>query len=167
MRLRPLPTEDVVRLFGDPWAYASADGGGTVLWEAKILVMIPLPAPLPLAWEKTRMVSRIRCHHRIATPLKDALDEVHENAEAWASINDYAGCYAFRAQRRAHALSRHAWAIAIDLDSLDNPFGAAPAMHPGVVDVFEKHGFCWGGNFGAERQDGMHFEYADADRLAA
>ncbi len=34
-----------------------------------------------------------------------------------------------------------------------------PTMPPALINIFEKHGFYWGGNF--TRKDGTHFEYFD------
>lgn len=164
---RPLPDAEIVELFGDPWQYTTPEGSGRLAWETRILVLIPLPAPLPLSWNLEQRVNRVRCHYRIARTLTDAFEALHASDELWGSLNDFAGCYEFRAQRKARAISRHSWGIALDLDSLDNPFGAPPQMHPGVVEVFEKYGFCWGGHFGAARVDGMHFEIADPAVLTA
>lgn len=61
--------------------------------------------------------------------------------------------------------SMHAWGAAIDLNSrfadywLWNPKGAAyrNRIPVAIVEIFEKHGFIWGGKWG--HFDTMHFEY--------
>jgi hypothetical protein len=54
--------------------------------------------------------------------------------------------------------SQHAYGAAIDIDAPANGYGdTTPAMDPRVVEVFERHGFLWGGDFLIP--DGMHFEY--------
>jgi hypothetical protein len=42
-----------------------------------------------------------------------------------------------------HALSKHAWSLAIDLNVYDNPEGSTPKMDSRVVAIFEKWGFRW------------------------
>jgi hypothetical protein len=60
--------------------------------------------------------------------------------------------------------SMHAWGAAIDLNArfadywLWNPKGAYRNRIPvAIVEIFEKHGFIWGGKWG--HFDTMHFEY--------
>ena len=54
-------------------------------------------------------------------------------------------------------LSHHSWGIALDINVPQNPFGAEPDQDPDMVEVFERWGFIWGGDF--ILPDGMHFEY--------
>lgn len=161
-----LTDEQVRQEFGDPTPLLRDDGSVSTAWEQSILVVLPLPAPLPVAGGYG-VARYVRCHHRIRDRLRAALEAVFNQPDAWASVNDYAGCYCWRLMRGAHKLSRHSWGIAIDLDSRDNPMGAAPQMHPGVVSAFVGQGFEWGGRWRAPRTDGMHFEFADLARVGS
>ena len=163
--LRILTDEWVKKIFGDPAPFLNAEGRPGAKWEREILQFISLPAPLPLAWDRSILVKKIRCHKRIALWLKTALDQIYLVPSLWDTINDFAGCYEWRLSRKSRKLARHSWAIAIDLDACDNPFGRKPRVAPEIVDIFTKCGFVWGGTFPPQRIDGMHFEFADVERL--
>lgn len=164
--VRYLSESDVRAVFGNPAPFILADGHVSPRWEEQILAGFKLSRPLPLAWDRTRTVSRIRCHRLILPFMRRAFTELCADPELWSAVHDYSGCYNWRAQRRAASLSRHSWGIAIDLNADENPLGATPRMDPGVVEVFERNGFYWGGRF-KSRKDGMHFEWGDLDRLVA
>lgn len=163
MSLRYMLDDEVVARFGNPTPFIHPDGSIGDGWPRSILTTISLPAPIPLAWTPPGMnspplVGVIRCHRKIADALKAAFDESYNVPEAWASINDFGGCYAWRNIRKSRtSLSRHSWAIAVDLDVKDNPLGAKGRVDERVVEAFERHGFLWGGNF-KHRKDPMHWE---------
>lgn len=164
--LHSIPNQTCIEVFGDFHKFLNPDGVPTIFWEEEILTHILLPAPLPLAWNHSRTVSGISCHKLIAPFLSKALNDIHSMPEVWDTINDYGGCYTFRLQRKSSSsLSKHCWAIAIDLDVGDNPFSKEPKVHPHVIECFENNGFIWGGNFPIGRKDGMHFEFADLSRI--
>jgi hypothetical protein len=163
--LKRLTDEEVIKYFGDYSRFLRDDGTVTYSWEIEILRTIPLPAPLPLSWNPNVKVNYIKCHRLIVPYLLAVFNELYSKPELWGTINDYGGCYMFRASRGTKSPSRHCHAIAIDLDVCDNPFKKKPNVHPGVIDVFAKHGFMWGGHFNYKRIDGMHWEFANASLL--
>jgi hypothetical protein len=55
-------------------------------------------------------------------------------------------------------LSTHSWAIAIDLNWATNAPGTRGDLDAGIVEVFERFGFEWGGRW--SYKDPMHFQYA-------
>ncbi len=89
-----------------------------------------------------------------------------------AGLNILGGTFEYRETRGTSSLSMHAYGIAIDLDPVHNvmgtlgaigearamkgEIGAANRLRRAVVDIFERHGWYWGGRF--SRQDPMHFE---------
>ncbi|MBS0446169.1 MAG: M15 family metallopeptidase [Proteobacteria bacterium] len=85
-------------------------------------------------------------------------------------IKTCAGTYCARhiGNDNTKPLSRHTWAIAIDLNAEQNGYGQAPAPKGAegsvveLVPIFEHFGFAWGGNF-TTGKDGMHFELALRD----
>lgn len=159
--MRALRYDEVVSALGDPTPYVREDGTVSPQWEADTLGYALLPAPLPLSWDKSRVVTRFKCHRKLVSAFEKALSAAHANPEAWATVNDFGGCYQWRMQRGSRAkLSLHAWGAAIDLDVCDNPRGKAPRVHPAVVSAFEAAGFYWGGRFAPPRVDGMHFEFS-------
>lgn len=165
MLTKSLREDQVIEVFGDFNPYLTQEGIPSAKWESKILTYIDIPG-LPLAWNKEIVVNRIRCHKLIAPFLAAAIHDLHCIPLVWNTINDFGGVYQFRAQRRTRGmLSRHSWGIAIDLDVGDNPFGHTPKVHPITIEIFQSHGFLWGGTFTGTRRDGMHFEFVDIKRL--
>ena len=75
-----------------------------------------------------------------------------------------AGTFNCRAVKDTGNRSMHAWGAAIDINTKSSDYwlwsrgGAYRNRIPfAIVDVFEKHGFIWGGKWG--HFDTMHFEY--------
>ena len=157
---------DVNPLKEDVFLQIRATGGATDL----LCAMIPASHFMImhgkfLFWDHQHTVTRLRVHRKLVGLFSAALAAIHANAEAWASLGDTGGAYAWRPQRGAKRLSRHCWAIALDLDVGDNPLGGKPHMHPAVIAAFAAQGFEWGGAW-KRRKDPMHFEFADLGRLA-
>jgi hypothetical protein len=159
-----LTDAQVIATFGDPYGYLLEDGAIDNRWPARILAPVQLPAPLPLSWDRVHTVTRLRVHRRLVAAFAGAFRVIHANPEAWASLGDTGGAYAWRPQRGAKKLSRHCWAIAVDLDVAENPMGSKGRMHPAVIAAFTAHGFEWGGSW-RTRRDPMHFEFVDLARL--
>lgn len=161
----PLTDAQVIAAFGDPEPHVRSDGTPGPAWERSILAPLALPAPLPLSWAPTVSVRLVRVHKRLIEPFRLAFDAAHRDRDAWASVDDLGGVYAFRRMKRSRRLSRHSWAIAIDLDVRDNPDGGASRMHPGIIAAFEGQGFEWGGRWSKRERDPMHFEFVELERI--
>ena len=159
-----LTDSQVVAKFGDPSPYVLKDGSVGQRWPDSILASVTLPAPLPLSWDAKHTVTRLRVHRKLVGAFRAVFMAVHEDPAAWASLGDTGGAYAWRPQRGARRLSRHCWAIAVDLDVADNPMGGRGKMHPAVIAAFAAQGFEWGGVW-RTRKDPMHFEFVDLARL--
>ena len=109
------------------------------------------------------------CHRLVVDAIQGALTEI-KNAGLSRFVdtrnsNRYGGCFVGRYNRLAGnfgAPSRHAWGMAIDINTDTNPQGGVPQMNCAVVRIFRKWGFAWGGNFWPS--DGMHFEYVGERR---
>jgi hypothetical protein len=77
------------------------------------------------------------------------------------------GTFAWRPIAGTDRISMHGFGAAIDLNARrngywrwykgDDPLGQRTAFPPEVVEVFERHGFIWGGKW--KEFDIMHFEY--------
>jgi len=151
-----LTTQQIIERYGKP------DDDGS-----DYLVLLDLPYPMRLAWDKDTTVTRIRCHKLI----KDKLSAVFSDLLAYygytelrrLGIDLFGGCFAFRRMRGGKDWSRHAWAIAIDLDPDRNSLKAtaktaqfAKPAYKAMIDIFYKHGFV---SLGREKNyDWMHFE---------
>jgi hypothetical protein len=113
---------------------------------------------------------RARCHRVVHPHLQAALAEVAASGLSSAidlrNTNTYGGCWNPRYSRVSAvvgSLSRHAWGMAFDMNTVANAQGREPpGMDCRVVRIFRKHGFAWGGNF--LTADGMHFEFVGERR---
>ncbi len=115
-----------------------------------------------LASERMPIIGSVRCHKVMLPQLRAALEDIQSQGLAHLLKPGQAGrCYQPRFVAKDpvnHALSKHAWGLAIDLNVYDNPEGSKPKMDSRIVAIFEKWGFRWGGRW--TKPDGMHFELA-------
>jgi hypothetical protein len=108
------------------------------------------------------LLGKVTCNEALFDALIGALRDV-QAAGLGNEIHTYSGCYAARTVARSTTAppSQHAYGAAIDIDAPTNAMGdTTPAMDPRVVEVFERWGFNWGGDFVIT--DGMHFEYGSS-----
>lgn len=112
---------------------------------------------------------RNNCHKKVVDAIEGALRDVVKAGLASkidvANSNRYGGCYVGRYNRLAGmfgAPSRHAFGMAIDLNTVENAQWKTPVLDCGVVRIFRRWGFAWGGNFWPA--DGMHFEWVGERR---
>jgi hypothetical protein len=131
------------------------------------IVLVDIPYPMVLAWDKTKTVNRVRCHKLIVPNLLGVLNDllatygVKEIKKL--GIDLFGGLYEYRLIRGGSKLSRHSWGIAIDLDPARNgnltKFKNAAFSKPAyksMIDIFYKHNFI---SYGIELgRDAMHFE---------
>lgn len=105
------------------------------------------------------ILGTVRCHRIMIPQLSSALQEIVDSSLA-SEIRTYAGCYVPRFIDRdpRRGLSMHAFGLAVDLNTTTNQLGTRGDMDPGVVQIFQKWGFTWGGVW--SRPDPMHFELA-------
>jgi hypothetical protein len=104
------------------------------------------------------LLGRVTCHRKLFPQLVGALREL-ESKGLGHLIRVYSGCWAARTVARTSTAppSTHAYGASIDINAPQNPFGEPPTMDPRVVEVFERWGFNWGGDFLIP--DGHHFEW--------
>ena len=156
-----LSTARLKSMVGEPW-YQVVSGETIEMhptWKAKYLPSgrVLLSSAIPV---------RARCHNAVSGALGAALDEVAAaglgGAIDVANTNTYGGCFNARYSRISGFLSRHAYAVALDMNTTSNCLGCTPQMNCDVVRIFRKHGFAWGGNW--RSRDGMHFEWVGEPR---
>jgi hypothetical protein len=160
-RPNTLSTARLKSMVGEPWYQVVS--GDTIdmhpTWKATYLPpgRVLLSSSIPI---------RARCHNAVSAAIGAALDEVGAaglgSAIDVANTNTYGGCFNARYSRLSGFLSRHAYAVAIDMNTTSNCQGCTPHMNCDVVRIFRKHGFAWGGNF--RTPDGMHFEWVGEPR---
>ena len=109
------------------------------------------------------------CHRNVIPAIQGALTEVKEAGLAKyidvQNSNSAGGCFVGRYNRLAKMFgspSRHAWGMALDINTNTNQQGTTPRLNCDIVRIFRKWGFAWGGGF--YPADGMHFEYVGEAR---
>ncbi len=107
--------------------------------------------------EAVPILGTVTCNKAIMPQLKAALAEIQGLGLA-DEINpgEYAGCYYPRFIAGSTTLSNHSFGLALDLNTLGNQRGTVGEMDRGVVAVFKRWGFAWGGDW--NYTDPMHFE---------
>jgi D-alanyl-D-alanine carboxypeptidase len=156
-----LSTARLKSMVGEPW-YQVVSGDTIEMhptWKATYLPpgRVLLSSAIPI---------RARCNNAVSGAVGAALDEVAAAglgaAIDVANTNTYGGCFNARYSRLSGFLSRHAYAVAIDMNTVSNCQGCTPHMNCDVVRIFRRHGFAWGGNW--RTPDGMHFEWVGEAR---
>jgi len=94
--------------------------------------------------------------------VSNELDQLPEEYMKYLVHTD--GTYFFRKVAGVNRLSAHSYGIAIDLDTKYSRYWQWDKTHnyhnefpKEIIDIFEKHGFVWGGRW--YHYDTMHFEY--------
>lgn len=131
------------------------------------------PFRLEIAWIPGTYINSFLVHPIIFDPITNVFNELLDcygpGLIEELNINQYGGCYNNRLKRGAKSytpknISSHAWAIAIDLDPVNNKLRwnhkkahfARPEYND-MMEIFYKNGFY---NLGREKNfDYMHFEY--------
>jgi hypothetical protein len=156
-----LSTARAKAALGEPW-YRVVSGDTIEMHPAWMQSNLP-PSRILLS---SSIPIRARCHVAVNGALGAALDEVAARGLGGhidvGNTNTYGGCFNPRYSRISGFLSRHAYAIALDMNTTSNCQGCVPQMNCEVVRIFRKHGFAWGGNF--RMPDGMHFEWVGEAR---
>lgn len=146
-----LAMSQVKNLFGEFAARPASDG--TVEIDPAWLQENVVTGEVPL-------LGTIRCHRAVLPQVNAALEEVFRRGLGHlVRPDDFGGCFSPRFLNRdaSAGLSHHAWGIALDLNATENPFGAEPALDPRLVEILERWGLVWGGEWLVP--DGMHFEF--------
>lgn len=154
--MKRLTTAEITRKYGQPG-------------DESNFVVIDLPYPMKVAWDKTMKISKMRCHRLVAQQFSNIFNDILQ-AYGYPKIVElgidlYGGCFNFRKMRGGNDWSRHSWAIAIDLDpernklkETKNTARFARPEYKQMIEIFYNHGFL---SYGIERNmDFMHFETA-------
>jgi hypothetical protein len=136
------------KMYGDCWRGEVAPRLVPVVW-------------LPHSWGRPVRVTAVN-------GVADRLAEISEELDNLpASVRRYvsppAGTYSCRTVADTGEPSMHSWGAAIDINTAYADYwlwpratraGALPAE---IIEIFERHGFIWGGKW--SHYDTMHFEY--------
>jgi hypothetical protein len=110
-----------------------------------------------IATEAVPILGTVTCNKLIFPQLEAALQDVISQGLAdKIHPGEFAGCYYPRFIAGSTTLSNHAFGLALDLNTPGNQRGTAGEMDRGVVAIFKRWGFAWGGDW--RYTDPMHFE---------
>lgn len=103
------------------------------------------------------IIGEMTCNKAIFPQLEAALEEIQGAGLAdKIDPSQYAGCYYPRFIANTTTLSNHAFGTAFDINTAGNQRGTVGEIDRGVVAIFERWGFTWGGRW--SWTDPMHFE---------
>ena len=156
--LPPNGLEQIIASFGDIYSYIQPDHSLYARWQAEALDLISLPFPLPLSWDKSQSVIKMRCHKLLGSIFTGVFSKI-QSAGLHDRLTTFGGCFSFRPQRTGTKLSAHAWGIAIDLNPETNQQGSTGNMDPAIIAIFRDAGFQWGGTWQGKSRDPMHFQF--------
>jgi hypothetical protein len=155
----PHGLDEIMSVFGDIREYIGNDGQLEARWQLDFLERVALPFPLRLSWDPSRTITRMTCHRRMTHVFASALGRIQERG-LQGTVRSFGGCFAFRPQRTGSKLSDHCWGIALDLNPESNPpQGSAGDMDAGLIEIFRRTGFEWGGDWQGKNRDPMHFQF--------
>ncbi len=120
---------------------------------------------LPHTWGRRIVVTRLNGVARRLQAISNEIDALPENIKRAAY--PIGGTYVCRAVADTDKPSVHSYGAAIDLNTSysdywfwhrnEHPVRYHNRMPQQIVDIFERHGFIWGGKW--YHYDTMHFEY--------
>lgn len=82
--------------------------------------MVDLAYPMRIAWDKTQIIRKFRCHQKVEASLERVFQKTlaHYGLSGVSKLglDLFGGCYNFRKMRGGKSWSMHSWGIAVDLD---------------------------------------------------
>ncbi len=108
------------------------------------------------------LLGEVTCHETVIEMLAGAMNQLIEDGlDYLVDPSGYRGCWNPRLVRTVtgapSGLSRHSWGAAVDINAPANPLGSAGTQDERLVEVMQRWGFTWGGDWVVP--DPMHFEY--------
>ena len=100
---------------------------------------------------------RVYCNKVIIPDLNLIFKRIEEEG-LMDFFKTFDGCFNVRKIRGSDKWSLHSFGLALDFNAFENKVGTKGNMHPKIVEIFESHGWAWGGRF--RRKDPMHFQRA-------
>lgn len=150
------------KLYGTP--DKNGDGAPDSSWTSTYLTEIIPPYAM---FYNGKPVGKITVNRMCSGALLAALNGVKAHygtaaAIAKVGLDQFGGLYNFRVKRaNPDSLSMHAYACAIDIDPLHNPFQSTKFRMPAAaVQIFKDQGAAWGGDWSPNSRDAMHFQFA-------
>lgn len=170
---------EIKNTYGNP----SLNGKLNKEWYNENIILVDLPFPMVLAWDKTQSVNHVLIHKKLADKLVDTLTDVYNYARIQTKkiypnkttafynietikylskygLNLFGGTFAFRPKRGSKNLSLHAFGICIDINPANNAMGTKGNMPEWFVTIWKSNGWTYGGDWKGSNCDSMHFQMA-------
>jgi len=128
-----------------------------------------LPAPMRIAWDLDKKITRFSCHRKVHDDLKGIFEETlaHYGEAQWRKLglDLFGGCLNVRKMRGGSRYSMHSWGIAVDIDPARNQLRwkknkarLARPEYEAFWKIVEAHGAT---SLGRVRDfDWMHLQFA-------
>jgi len=98
---------------------------------------------------------KIYGNYVLEDPLRRAFGLLVERSLA-GELKTFDGCFNIRRMKAGNRLSVHSWAMAVDFNAAENPFGGIVSFSDAFIRCFADAGFEAGALW--RRADGMHFQ---------
>jgi hypothetical protein len=154
----PNGLDEIILEFGNIYDHIHDDGTLSNSWQFDQLASVPLPFTIPFACDRSKMITRISCHKKLAKIFSSVFREILQQGGKHY-VTSYGCCFSFRSKPSSHHLSAHCWGIAMDLNTELDYRGRGSAMHESIVRIFKAHGFEWGGDWSGKKRDPTHFQF--------
>ena len=75
----PKGLQQILDLFGNIFDFFQEDGNlNEQGWEEECVTLIQMPFPIPLSWDLSKSVTRLKCHKKLAEIFHDAIDTIEK-----------------------------------------------------------------------------------------
>jgi hypothetical protein len=136
------------KMYGDCWKGEVTSRLAPVVW-------------LPQSWGHVVRVTSVNGVAERVAEISAELDALPAPVKRY--VYPPAGTYNCRTVADTGEPSMHSWGAAIDINAAHAEYWLWPraasvnTLPPEIIDIFERHGFIWGGKW--SHYDTMHFEY--------
>jgi hypothetical protein len=130
-------------------------------WKGEVAPRLTAVVWLPRSWGRKIEITSVNGVAARLAEVSEELDTLPPEIKRYAYPP--AGTYSCRAVADTGEPSMHSWGAAIDINAAHADYwlwhgaGEIRRIPPEIVDIFERHGFIWGGKW--LHYDTMHFEY--------
>lgn len=140
-------TKECIDRFGNPYTERTKVESFMQLWDIPDDINKAIP-DLP---------NRIFINTLLVVPLERTLRRLIKKG-LHTEIRSYDGCFNIRMMRSGSSISRHAWALALDLNAAWNPLNGKVTWSNAFLEVWRTEGWTCGADW-KQPKDGMHFQW--------
>ncbi len=130
-------------------------------WRGEVAPRLVVVTWLPASWGRAIRVTSVNGVAQRVAQISGELDALPASMKRY--LYPPAGTYNCRSVADTGVPSMHSWGAAIDINAAHADYwlwargGSVNVIPAEIIDIFERHGFIWGGKW--SHFDTMHFEY--------